>query len=357
MADENKGGIFGCGFLLLVIFLFYYTFRWCAGCGGTPKAEIPLPPEKTIRFPENKQKIISPSVRNETTIIVAENNQKIKSSSPKSETFDFTGLRGVLQGKWFKQGKNEFSSDHYLNFSEKSVELTTSSGHYTNSDFGKYQFNGDLLQITDQRGNNYKFGIEFTSDREIVFRPEGINPYQTAHFGTLLGYWQRISLPPGYIRSKPQAGPISLAKDQVQKIEQLISKRELTLKSSFEARNELAEKLRYLGINSSADIKNNIRAIRIAKDIQKVSAEIETEENKLAQLESDLFIAKSIVRNLEREQAGFSENEMKNLFQQLHDVQERTNSQPGIVTPIDIDEAVEKALKGSIKKSKPVKTN
>ena len=57
---------------------------------------------------------------------------------------------------------------------------------------------------------------------------------------------------------------------------------------------------------------------------------------------------------MEREQAGISEEEMRKLAEQLREVEERTDGVTSTpTTPLDIDAAVEKALKAKPRSNQP----
>ena len=269
----------------------------------------------------------------------------IKSPIPKSN-LDFTGLKGVINGKWV----NKTNEHHRLEFTAKSIEELQ---QYRSSPIvGKYEIKSELLHITDEDGRIIIYGLEFLSDEEISIRPEKKLSYND--FYHLTGHWQRVSLPIGEKLSL-EKGPIADAKRQVQKIEIKLSKIEGILESALTDRDELAGNLRSYGVNSAADLKDNIRGQRVADNLAKIAGEIDGLERQLASIESELLKAKTIVRRMEQEAAGISETEMRMLAQQLREVEDRTD---GIrATPanaIDIDKAVEKALKaqGRPKKSK-----
>ena len=61
--------------------------------------------------------------------------------------------------------------------------------------------------------------------------------------------------------------------------------------------------------------------------------------------------ARSISRRMEQEQAGISDDEMRQLSQQLQEAEARTDTAPRPITPLDVEAAVEAALKG--RKSSP----
>jgi hypothetical protein len=59
---------------------------------------------------------------------------------------------------------------------------------------------------------------------------------------------------------------------------------------------------------------------------------------------------------MQREAEGISEDEMRTLSEQLRQAEERTDGTPLPVTPLDVDAAVEKALKLSVQEPKPAAT-
>ena len=257
----------------------------------------------------------------------------------KKQSLDFTGLRGVLAGKWKKKDEDYCP----LQFTEKTIEV----GRAYTTHVGKYEVEGDLIRITDQRGSVSVYGLEFVSDGEIALRPENLKG--GSNFDDLAGRWQRITLPPGKEAIPLGTGPIADAKRQVQRIEQKLAKTESILKSALTDRDEYAAKLRSVGVNSTADLKGNFRAQRIAENLAKLANEVEGLERYLAVIDSELLKAKSIVRSLEQEAAGMTDDERLKLATQLMEAEERTNVAPAITTPLDVDAAVEKALKESLK--------
>jgi hypothetical protein len=290
---------------------------------------------------------------------------------PGSEkSLDFTGLRGVLAGKWELKEEQEYTAKPTLDFTEGTTVFLK---RYGSEKVAKYDFKDGVLTITtewdgmrragatlkpktkeqkEQAPNEYVYGVEFLSDGVISLRldrsGDGFDWFQLA------GQWRRISLPPSKQSPVLGTGPIADAKRQVQNIEAKLAKNEAVLKSALADRDDLVAKLRDLGVNSSADLKGNIRAQRVAENLAKLTNEVEGLERYLGVIDSELLKAKSIVRRLEQEQAGLSEEEMRTLATQLREVEERTDGTPLPVTPLDVDAAVEKALKGSTtsKKSK-----
>jgi len=261
-----------------------------------------------------------------------------READPPQENPDFTGLRGVVSGKW----ANKTDPYHRLEFTAKSIEKRI-GGYGRPPDVGRYEMKGDLLYITDQEGRVNVYGLEFVSDGEIALRPEKVK--NGTDFNDLAGQWRRVSLPPGKQTPVLGTGPIADAKRQVQKIEQKLAKNESILKSALADRDELAARLRAVGVNSPADLKGNIRGQRLAENLVKLATEIEGLERHLAVIDTELLKAKSLVRRLEQEQAGLSDAEKQNLLQQLREAEERTNGAPLPTTPLDVDAAVEKALK------------
>jgi hypothetical protein len=56
---------------------------------------------------------------------------------------------------------------------------------------------------------------------------------------------------------------------------------------------------------------------------------------------------------MEQEQAGLTEKEMRSLALQLREVEDRTDRSSLPLTPIDVDSAVEKALKATNSPKQP----
>lgn len=110
--------------------------------------------------------------------------------------------------------------------------------------------------------------------------------------------------------------------------------------------DELVAKLRELGIESAADLKKSPRGQRLAENLAKIAAEIEGMDSQLASIDTELLKARSIVRRMEREQAGISDDEMRTLSQQLREVEARTDAAPRPINPLDVGAALEAALKG-----------
>jgi hypothetical protein len=232
---------------------------------------------------------------------------------------------------------------------EKSIE----EERYGFRHVGKYEMKGDLLHITDRDGAVNVYGLEFLSDGEIALRPEKVK--NGTDFNGLAGRWRRVSLPPGKDMTSLGSGPIADAKRQVRRIERKAAKVEKLLQAAIADRDELVKKLRSVGVNSTVDLKGNVRGQRLAQGITKLATEIDGLERQLASIESEVLKAKSIVRRMEREQASISDDEMRKLNEQLREAEERTDGvAPAPTTALDVDAAVEKALKSS--PSQPKKT-
>ena len=149
----------------------------------------------------------------------------------------------------------------------------------------------------------------------------------------------------------PDTSPIAQAKQRVQRIEEKVIKVELLQRQAKQERDEMVAKFRDLGIESATDLKKNPRGQRMAENLAKLSAEIDGMDSQLATIDTELLKARSIVRRMEREQAGISDDEMRQLSQQLQEAEARTDTAPRPITPLDVEAAVEAALKG--RKSSP----
>ena len=327
MATQNQGEhpvlstVVGIAMLVGIVFLV----RGCAGCGG----EKPDSPET------------APKLKGESDLGATPGQEK--------QALDFTGLRGILSGKW--EMKKEYSENHTLEFTSGGTAFVKQYGF---GHVGKYEAKDDLLVFINGEGERNSYGLEFLSDSEVALRPDKAKPGSS--FNTLEGRWQRVSLPAERNSQQNTSGPIADAKRQIQKIEQKLAKLEVILKAALADRDELAVKLRAVGVNSTADLKGNIRGQRLAENTAKLATEIEGLERQLAVIDTELLKARSIVRRMEREQAGLSEDDLRNLAQQLRETEERTDGTPLPVTPLDVDAAVEKALKATPKQAPGTKS-
>jgi formylglycine-generating enzyme required for sulfatase activity len=255
----------------------------------------------------------------------------------------FRGLNGVLAGKWQKIEKdNSWNTDFLditLDFTEKSVEIN----NHNSREVGKYFVKDDLISFTDSVRNLNVYGLEFLSNNEIVLRPEA--EVQGWHFNKLSGRWKRISLPPSRNSTPQDSNPMADAKKQVHKIELKLAKLEAIQKAAFADRDDLVARLRSVGVNAAVDLKGNIRGQRIAENIAKLATEIGARDRQLTLIDGEILKAKSLVRRMEQEQAGISEDEMRKLALQLREAEERTDGPSLPITPIDVNAAVENALR------------
>ncbi len=145
--------------------------------------------------------------------------------------------------------------------------------------------------------------------------------------------------------------PIAVAKQQVSRIQEKLLKVESLQREAQKERDEMVAKLREMGIGSAADLKAKPRGQRMAENLAKIAAEIEGMDLQLATIDTELLKARSIVRRMEREEAGISDDEMRDLSRQLREAEARTDSAPRTITPLDVDAALEAGLKG--KKTPP----
>ncbi len=257
---------------------------------------------------------------------------------------DFTGLRGVLSGKWAKKA----DPYHRLDFTAKSIEQLI-GGYGRPPDVGKYEQKGDLLSITDRDGDLNIYGLEYLSDSEIALRPEKLK--NGSDFNDLQGQWRRISLPTGSDAVVQGTGPIAEARRQVKKFEKKRAAIEPLLEKALADRDELVMKLREAGVHKAADLKGNLQGQKLAASLQRLTGEIDGLERQVAAIDSAILEAKAVVRRLEREKAGISDEEMRKLAEQLREAEERTDGAARLMTPLDVEAALEKALKGPSGKS------
>ena len=258
------------------------------------------------------------------------------------QNLDFTGLRGILSGKWQSKKDGSEPHPHLIEFTRKSIDERRYSW---SNHVGKYEVKGDLLHITDRDGNVNIYGLEFLSDGEIALRPEKLK--NGSNFNNLQGQWRRISLPTGTDAAPLGTGPLADAKGTVSKFEKKRLVLEPLLEKAFADRDDLVAKLREAGIKTPADLKGNFRGQQLAGSLQRLSGEIDGLERQIAAIDTAILEAKAVVRRMEREEAGISEAEMRKLAEQLRDAEERTDGAGKLVTPFDVETTLEKALKAT----------
>jgi len=134
------------------------------------------------------------------------------------------------------------------------------------------------------------------------------------------------------------------AKSQVARIASTLEKTKAILASAKTDRATLADNLRGLGIRSAGDIKTNTLARRTAEDIGRLSNEIDSYEQKVASVSTQLLQAKAIVRRFEMEQSGLTDKELADLSRQLHEADTKSDGWTQSISPIELEQAVNKAL-------------
>jgi hypothetical protein len=332
----NTVGNAGPGFAMQVV--VFSLLALLTGCGAKDEPPHPQPAN---------EKSASVNVPSQPPAAHWKGDLEPDSSETKPG-LDFTGLRGVLAGKW--ESKND--KNHRLQFTGKSIEFN----HWYTTHVGKYETKGDMLTVTDRAGAITVYGLEFLSDGEIALRPE--KSKSGSEFNDLAGQWRRVSLPPGGDPAILGTGPVADAQRQVKRIEQKQAKLEGVLGTTQADRDDLVARLRAVGVTAPSDLKGNVRGQRLAENLAKIDAEIDGLERQLAVTDSELLKAKSIVRRMEREQAGLSEADMRKLAEQLKEVEERTDgAAPNPPTPLDVEAAVEKVLKATPRPAPSKKSN
>lgn len=156
-----------------------------------------------------------------------------------------------------------------------------------------------------------------------------------------------------FLTAKSTSAPLDVAKNlgmndakiQVARITSTLEKTKTILASAKLDRASLADDLKRMGIRSASDIKANSLARRIAEDIGRISNEIDSYEQKIASVSTQLLQAKAIVRRIEMEQSGLTEEELKDLSRQLHEADTNSDGWTQSISPMELEQAVNKALK------------
>jgi hypothetical protein len=165
-----------------------------------------------------------------------------------------------------------------------------------------------------------------------------------------------FDLEPPISETPDDFGPLTDARERVKRFEKKRAALQPLLDKAQADRDELVGKLREAGVEKKADLKGNSRGQQFAVSLQRLTVEIDGLDRSLAALDSAITEAQSVVRRLERERAGIGDEEMRKLAEQLREVEERTDGTPLPVTPLDVDSALEKALKATPKPSEKTKT-
>lgn len=257
---------------------------------------------------------------------------------------------GVLLGKW--ELLTGYWDGSFIEMTRGGSIHIGLKGKYSQDfdhKYGRFSINSDVVVVGPENGPLNSYRVEIHSEDEITLTHVSETTYMG--FEQLVGRWKRIG------ERRNEFGPVADAKRQVQRIEQKLAKLESVLEAALTERDELAAKLRSVGVNSPTDMKNNIRGQNLAKNALKLATEINGVEQQLAKTDTALLDAKAIVRRMEREQAGLSEQEMQKLILELRQAEERTDGTPLPVTPLDVDAAVEAALTAMSERAAKKKAN
>jgi hypothetical protein len=268
---------------------------------------------------------------------------------------DDADLRGVFLGVWAKKSAGgEF--DCTLEFTENTATMTWKErgGHARQNPLGnvvsKYSSEGTRITITDPGGQRETFVVDFVSGREMVFaldRKDDTRRHipDDGMVKMFCGKWTRTSRPAGRL---PASASIIAAKLDVGRIEEKLKIAEAKQQGIRKERDDIGAKLREMGENAD-ELKGNLRARGMAESYAKLTAEDEGLDSVLATIDAQLLKARSLVRKMELEQAGISDDEIRSLSRQLREIEARTDTTPRPVTPLDTDAA----LKAAFAKKKP----
>ena len=210
----------------------------------------------------------------------------------------------------------------------------------------------DDAETEEDTADQVKIEVEYQDAEGIVMIVQDGHAFGFDEFD---GRWQRVGGPTATSTSGggDTSPALADANNRLRSFEQKRTRIEPLLEKALAERDELVAKLRDAGVKSPADLKGNLRGQQLAGSVQRISAEIEGLERQIVTIDAALLDAKAVIRRMDREQAGISVEEMRKLAEQLKDAEERTDGTPLPVTPLDVDSAVEKALKGSAGQATP----
>jgi hypothetical protein len=262
----------------------------------------------------------------------------------KGEPAAQSGLPARLAGEWVSKDK-ERTKLFFSNGTNKLVVHDIGETTYSLTSTSERTIAIQGEEINYGMGRNKPFElvieIEFVTENEIVaIRPNvsNVKPHIEGRF--------RRTTPVPPKAPPPDTSPLAVARQQVQRIEGKLNKVESLRADAVREKDGMVAKLREMGVEGAADLKGKPRARGMAENLAKLAAEIEGMDSQLATIDAELLKARSIVRRMEREQAGISDDEMRQLSAQLRDAEARTDASPSPITPLDVDAAVEAALRG-----------
>jgi hypothetical protein len=280
----------------------------------------------------------------------SDNSQK--SNTPVASVPSPEGSKDLI-GVWAQtSGKGtRYYPDLQLHFDKNGI---VTLGDATRKDewIANYRVEGRSLIFSDKDGNTLRYDIGQLSESELLLGNHtlhyvgGLSVLQGA-YTFLEGRWEHVS------DDQEESGLIAEGKARVKRFEKKRAALQALLDKALGDREELVAKLREAGVKKPADLKGNSRGQQLAAALQRLTVEIDGLERSISAIDQAIVEAQSVVRRLERERAGIGDEEMRKLAEQLREVEERTDGAARTpVTPLDVEAALDKALKGS-RSSKP----
>jgi hypothetical protein len=164
---------------------------------------------------------------------------------------------------------------------------------------------------------------------------------------------------PGFDVESPVPGSpggkrISETEDRIVRFEKRRESIQRLLDKALADKDDLVSKLRESGVVKSSDLKGKPEAQRYATSLTKLTREIDGLRGELARIDDTIQQAKSLVRRLQREEAGITEEEFAKLSEEFRAAEERTGDGASPVPdPIGIEAVLDRELKGSKAGSTP----
>jgi len=145
----------------------------------------------------------------------------------------------------------------------------------------------------------------------------------------------------------PGGKRVAETEDRIVRFEKRRESIQRLLDKALADKDDLVGKLRESGVVKSSDLKGKPEAQRYATSLTKLAREIDGLRGELARIDDTIQQAKSLVRRLQREEAGITEEEFAKLSEEFRAAEERTGDGASPVPdPIGIETVLDRELKG-----------
>lgn len=167
-----------------------------------------------------------------------------------------------------------------------------------------------------------------------------------ALFGlTFLGAWQDNEDSPEPQGQLQQLTAVQKAHTNLNELQERRNAVQALLDKTREEQEDVVLRMRQMGIKTTSDLKDHPRGRVLVEEFQRLLAEVKSLESAVVRIEGGVAKAKALIRQIERNevlgQAGMSEDELKELSEQLMLAEE---TEAGELPSVPVDPAQTDAL-------------